>query len=79
MRKTKPGSAIKNNKEKALLRIYNQEWCRKTMAGVFPAAFQGSLDVKSLIETSNLKVYGVTMENDSTALKPAIQYDESHK
>lgn len=29
-------------------------------------------DVKPLIETTILKAYGVAMENDSTALKPAI-------
>ena len=36
---------------------------------------KGTLDVKPLVETTVLKVYGVAMENDSTALKPAIQYD----
>ena len=35
------------------------------------------LGVEPLIETPVLKVFGTAMENDSTALKPAIQYDEN--
>ena len=37
------------------------------------------LGVEPLIETPVLKVFGTAMENDSTALKPAIQYDENQQ
>ena len=36
-------------------------------------------DVKPLIETTIIKAFGVAMENDGTALKPAIQYDEKQQ
>ena len=36
-------------------------------------------DVKPLNETTILKAYGVAMENDGTALKPAIQFDEKQQ
>jgi len=37
------------------------------------------LGVEPLIETPVLKVFGTAMENDSTALKPAIQYDKNQQ
>lgn len=40
---------------------------------------EDALDVKPLIESTILKVYAVAMENDGTALKPAIQYDEKQQ
>ena len=40
---------------------------------------EDTLDVKPLIETTLLKAYGIAMENDGTALKPAIQYDEKQQ
>ena len=36
-------------------------------------------DVKPLDETTILKAYGVAMENDGTALKPARQFDEKQQ
>ena len=45
----------------------------------FLQLLKDTLDVKPLVETTVLKVYGVAMENDSTALKPAIQYDEKQQ
>lgn len=57
-----------------------------TMSGVvkpwldsFLQLSSDSLDVKPLIETPSLKVYGAAMENDGTALKPGIQYDENQQ
>jgi len=36
-----------------------------------------SFEVKPPIETPVIKVFGTAMENDSTALKPSIQFDEN--
>ena len=35
--------------------------------------------MKPLIEKTIIKAFGVAMENDDTALKPAIQYDEKQQ
>lgn len=40
---------------------------------------EDALNVKPLTESTILKVYAVAMENDGTALKPAIQYDEKQQ
>lgn len=40
-------------------------------------ANDASLEVKPLIETPVIKVFGTALENDSTALKPSIQFDEN--
>ena len=42
-------------------------------------AVDPSLGVKPLVETPIVKVAGAAMENDGTALKPALQYDEKQQ
>ena len=45
----------------------------------FLQLLKDTLDVKPLVETTVLKVYGVAMENDSTALKPPYNMTRSSK
>ena len=40
-------------------------------------ANDASREVKPLIKTPVVKIFGTAMENDSTALKPSIQFDEN--
>lgn len=42
-------------------------------------AVDPSVDVKPLVDSPIVKVIGTAMENDGTALKPAIQYDEKQQ
>ena len=42
-------------------------------------AVDPSVGVKPLVDTPIVKVIGAAMENDGTALKPAIQYDEKQQ